>query len=71
MLVLYCEHKFNELMRYACEVVSIEADKCQNFLDGLWPKIMYLSYYERVGSGCGKSIKRLEFGWWATMQRYV
>lgn len=40
MSVLDYKHKFNELMRYAPEVVPIEVDKCQKFLECLWPDVI-------------------------------
>ncbi|CAL8164633.1 unnamed protein product [Prunus armeniaca] len=39
MLVVEYEHKFNELSRFAPELVATEEDRCRRFEGGLWWEI--------------------------------
>lgn len=36
MSVLEYEHKFNELSRFAPELIPTEEEKCRRFEEGLW-----------------------------------
>lgn len=56
MSVLEYKHKFNEISRFALELIPNKEEKCRRFEEGLWLDFSssghchHLSYYEGTGS---------------------